>query len=60
MLLLFSKKKIVTRRAATKKHSSDNLKTMLPKTQEIHLKVLRHIEDNPEATQRELAVQHLQ
>jgi len=24
-------------------------------TQEIHLKVLRHIEDNPEVTQRELA-----
>ena len=28
---------------------------MSPKTQETHLKVLRHIEENPSATQRELA-----
>ena len=28
---------------------------MTPATQEIHLKVLRYIEDNPEVTQRELA-----
>ena len=28
---------------------------MPPKTQETHLKVLRHLEDNPEVTQRELA-----
>jgi EPS-associated MarR family transcriptional regulator len=27
----------------------------LPEPQEIHLKVLRHIEENPEVTQRELA-----
>lgn len=32
------------------------LKTkMSPKTQETHLKVLRHLEDNPSVTQRELA-----
>ena len=28
---------------------------MSPNTQETHLKVLRHLEDNPEVTQRELA-----
>ena len=28
---------------------------MSPKTQETHLKVLRHLEDNPSVTQRELA-----
>ena len=28
---------------------------MTPKTQEIHLKVLRHLEDNPNITQRKLA-----
>ena len=28
---------------------------MSPKTQENHLKVLRHLEDNPSVTQRELA-----
>ena len=28
---------------------------MTPNTQEIHLKVLRHLEDNPNITQRELA-----
>ena len=28
---------------------------MSPNTQEIHLQVLRHIEENPEVTQRELA-----
>lgn len=28
---------------------------MPPKTQEIHLKVLRHLEDDPDVTQRELA-----
>ena len=28
---------------------------MSPNTQETHLKVLRHLEDNPSATQRELA-----
>ena len=30
-------------------------KKMTPKTQETHLKVLRHLEDNPSVTQRELA-----
>ena len=30
-------------------------KHMHQNTQEIHLKVLRHIEENPEVTQRELA-----
>ena len=29
---------------------------MSPSTQETHLKVLRHLEDNPDVTQRELAV----
>ena len=29
---------------------------MSPNTQETHLKVLRHLEDNPDVTQRELAV----
>ena len=29
---------------------------MSPATQETHLKVLRHLEDNPDVTQRELAV----
>ena len=29
---------------------------MTPNTQETHLKVLRHLEDNPDVTQRELAV----
>ena len=29
---------------------------MTPETQETHLKVLRHLEDNPHVTQRELAV----
>ena len=29
---------------------------MTANTQEIHLKVLRHLEDNPDVTQRELAV----
>ena len=28
---------------------------MSPNTQETHLKVLRHLEDNPSVTQRELA-----
>ena len=28
---------------------------MTPNTQETHLKVLRHLEDNPDVTQRELA-----
>jgi EPS-associated MarR family transcriptional regulator len=28
---------------------------MSPQTQETHLKVLRHLEDNPDVTQRELA-----
>ncbi len=28
---------------------------MTPKTQETHLKVLRHLEENPDVTQRELA-----
>ena len=28
---------------------------MSPETQETHLKVLRHLEENPDATQRELA-----
>ena len=28
---------------------------MSPKTQETHLKVLRHLEENPDVTQRELA-----
>ena len=28
---------------------------MTPETQETHLKVLRHLEENPDATQRELA-----
>ncbi len=27
----------------------------MPATQEIHLKVLRHLEENPDVTQRELA-----
>ena len=30
---------------------------MTPETQEAHLKVLRHIETNPEVTQRELALE---
>jgi len=30
---------------------------MSPNTQEIHLKVLRHVEANPEVTQRELAIE---
>jgi EPS-associated MarR family transcriptional regulator len=29
---------------------------MTPETQETHLKVLRHLEENPDVTQRELAV----
>ena len=29
---------------------------MTPETQETHLKVLRHLEDNPHVTQRELAI----
>ena len=29
---------------------------MSPETQETHLKVLRHLEDNPDVTQRELAI----
>jgi len=32
------------------------LQTMTPNTQETHLKVLRHLEDNPDVTQRELAI----
>ena len=31
-------------------------KPMSPETQETHLKVLRHLEDNPDVTQRELAI----
>ena len=32
-------------------------KNMSPKTQETHLKVLRHLENNPNVTQRELATE---